>query len=150
MKILITGSEGFIGRHVLRIAEERGHDVWCIDKKIGHELSDYSADSFEQWDAIIHLAALIDIKESFEKPWLYIENNLLTVRLLSQARRVVFASSAAVYGSYSPYGYTKRLGESLLPENSVSLRLFNPFGPGENHEPETHIVPILAGNETTT
>lgn len=63
---------------------------------------------------------------------------------LKHANRVVFASSAAVYSKPSPYGLTKQLGEFLLPENSVSLRLFNPFGPGENHKNETHIIPLLA------
>src|SRR5690606_16534926 len=47
------------------------------------------------------------------------------------------------------YGLTKSLGEFLLPENSVSLRLFNPFGPGENHENETHIIPLLAKGGVT-
>lgn len=150
MKILITGSEGFIGRHVVRVAEERGHRVWCLDKKSGGELEFFAPWQLKEYDAIIHLAAYIDIKESFENPWKYIENNIMNLRVLKEARRVVFASSAAVYGNFSPYGYSKRLGEALLPKNSVSLRLFNPIGPGEHHEPETHIVPILAGNEITT
>lgn len=147
MKILVTGSSGFIGKHVVRVARERGHEVSGVDLTLGISLSTHDVTPY---DAVIHLAASIDIKESFEQPWKYIDNNINELRCLLNARRVVFASSAAVYGNYSPYGYTKRLGEALLPPNSVSLRLFNPFGPGENHFPETHIVPILLGNEITT
>lgn len=146
MKLLITGSEGFIGRHVVRIAEERGHEVTGVDIKNDdsvhlHDLSGY--------DAVIHLAAYIEVKESFDKPWEYVTNNVFQLAELENAKRVVFASSAAVYGEPSPYGLTKALGEFLLPENSVSLRLFNPFGPGENHDPETHIVPLLAKGSVT-
>lgn len=144
MKILVTGSEGFIGQHVIKIAEQRGHEVFGIDHKISWGVHDYSSETYEKFDAVIHLAALIDIKESFEKPWEYIENNLMSIKSLCNAHRVVLASSAAVYGNFSPYGYTKRLAEAVLPENSISLRLFNPFGPGENHNPETHIIPLLA------
>ncbi len=141
MKILVTGHKGFIGKHVFRIAEERGHEVYGVDRKLGSYLSGTNVSKF---DVVIHLAADIDIKESFENPWKYVDNNISNLKWLSSAKRVVFASSAAVYGRFSPYGYTKRLGEVLLPENSVSLRMFNPFGPGERHEPETHIVPLLA------
>jgi len=145
MRILITGSEGFIGRHVVATARNRGHTVVCVDHLLENAryINQYDVDSF---DAVIHLAAYIDIGQSFKDPWLYVSNNLLQMQTLENARRVVFASSAAVYGKFSPYGYTKRLGESLLPKNSISLRLFNPFGPGENHKPENHIVPLLAGN----
>lgn len=146
MKLLITGSEGFIGKHVVRIAEERGHRVTGVDRKNGKTLGTYR---LEHFDAIIHLAADIDITESFKDPWKYVDNNIATLKMLKQANRVVFASSAAVYGEHSPYGLTKALGEFLLPENSVSLRLFNPFGPGEDHEPETHIIPLLAKQHVT-
>lgn len=146
MRILVTGSEGFIGRHVMQIARDRGHRVTGLDKKKNQYLSSYHLDAF---DVVIHLAAYIDIKESFEKPWDYIDNNLIALRQLKDAARVVFASSAAVYGDFSPYGYTKRLAEHVLPENSIALRLFNPFGPHENHENETHIIPLLTKGNVT-
>lgn len=141
MRILVTGSEGFIGKHVVRVAEARGHDVTGCDAK-----NDQSIHYFDvaQYDCVIHLAAYIDIKESFDKAWDYIENNLFQIAELSDAKRVVFASSAAVYGEFSPYGYTKRLAEHVLPKESIALRLFNPFGPGEDHANETHVVPLLA------
>lgn len=144
LKILVTGSDGFIGQHVVKLAEARGHEVHKLDRKSRLDISQLPAYWFADYDVVIHLAASIDISESIDKPWKYVEDNINALKKLKQAKRVVFASSAAVYGEYSPYGYTKRLGESLLPKNSISLRLFNPFGPGENHEKETHIIPLLA------
>jgi len=147
MKILVTGSEGFIGKHVVDLAKRRGHEVHCIDwdleepNKIIRSSAIYSS-----YEAVIHLAARIDIADSFRHPVAYMHSNLLPMDSLMKAKRVVFASSAAVYGEYSPYGAMKRLAEDMLPANSISLRLFNPFGPGEHHKPETHIVPILARN----
>lgn len=152
MKILVTGSDGFVGKHVVRVAKERGHDVTGFDLEPYNPLSSKIggliniARGMDKYDVVIHLAAYIDIKESFEQPWKYVDNNINELKYLYKARRVVFASSAAVYSTFSPYGYAKRLGEALLPENSVSLRMFNPFGPGESHEPETHIVPIIANS----
>jgi UDP-glucose 4-epimerase len=151
MKILVTGSEGFVGKHVVNIARDRGHEVVELDKKrtdffaLEMDILRGGFDNYlETYDAIIHLAAYIDIKESFEDPFKYVANNLTQLeRYRSYKGRFVFASSAAVYGDFSPYGYTKRLGEAMLPKNSISLRMFNPFGPGENHTPETHIVPLL-------
>lgn len=143
MNILVTGSDGFLGRHVVKLAEERGHEVEQLDLKTQIPLSALPAYWFNDYDCIIHLAAYIDITESIREPWKYVENNLLTLKKFKGAKRLVFASSAAVYGDFSPYGYTKRLGEALLPQNSISLRMFNPFGPGENHKPENHIIPKL-------
>lgn len=147
MRILVTGSDGFIGKYVMQACEIAGHSVDGIDMQSGQNMAGLQLPVFANYDAVIHLAALIDINKSFEEPWHYVNINLGLLNKLERARRVVFASSAAVYGNYSPYAYTKRLGEDLLPPNSCSLRIFNPFGPGEKHNPETHIIPILANNE---
>lgn len=150
MKILITGSEGFIGRHVSKIAISRGHEVDGLDRELGLSMNDVPEPIFSKYNAVVHLAASIDITESLEDPWKYVEDNILALKPLRNAKRVVFASSAAVYGDFSPYGYSKRLGEELLTENSISLRLFNPFGPGEHHRAENHLVPRLAQSTEDT
>lgn len=140
-KIAVTGSEGFIGKHVMN----RLPDAIPYDLRLGNDIRH----GFPEADVIIHLAAFIDIKDSFENPQLYFENNTIPISLIPKGKRVIFASSAAVYGDYSPYGMSKRLAELLLPKDSVIFRIFNPFGPGENHEPETHLIPKLMTGEAT-
>lgn len=104
-------------------------------------------------DAVIHFAALKAVGESSEKPLEYYRNNigglisLLEVMRQHQVLRIVFSSSATVYGSaeqmpvgedsplppaMSPYGSTKQMGERILFDarmfQSICLRYFNPIG----------------------
>lgn len=108
-------------------------------------------------EGVVHLAALVDVAESLEKPRLYFDVNVLgTLNVLEAARRaevVVFASSAAVYGDpvrlpideehplrpLSPYGASKVAGEALVTAYAhnrgfrpVVLRLFNVYGPRQS------------------
>jgi UDP-glucose 4-epimerase len=125
-------------------------------------------------DVVFHFAALSVVSESVVDPIAYYRNNVTgTVCLLESMRkhdvdRIVFSSSAAVYGMPSsqvvdemqpmlpinPYGTTKMVVERLLDEaarayglRAVSLRYFNAAGAdpdgdlGESHEPETHLIP---------
>jgi UDP-glucose 4-epimerase len=122
----------------------------------------------------MHFAGLIRVPESVEKPDVYFENNvghglvLLGAVWKHNIRRVVFSSSAAVYGSpervpvtedaplvpTSPYGDTKRIFEELLASYEracclryAALRYFNVAGAydglGEDHRPETHLIPLI-------
>ena len=152
MRILITGSDGFIGEHSVREAERRGHVVTRLDEKGNFVDPNVNYTSFDKlsadklnstFDAIIHLAAYIDIAESFEQPWTYVDNNINTLKnFMGYTGRFVFASSYAVYADRdSPYSLTKKLGEFLLPSNSISLRISNTFGLGDGN---AHIIPILA------
>ena len=142
MKVLVTGSEGFIGKHVVKELELHDHEVICFDKKLGHNIL-YQNSRFPECDVIVHLAALIDVEDSFYDWENYYLTNVIGTGLLPKNKRIIFASSAAVYGKFSPYGESKIMAEKLLPENSVIFRIFNPFGPGENHKPETHLIPKL-------
>lgn len=125
-------------------------------------------------DWVIHMAALAEVAESVQKPLKYAENNIVgTIHLLeamknSGVRKIVFSSSCVVYGkpeklplsedsaimAFNPYGATKVANESFLASyhsihgfDVVMLRYFNPYGPGEKHDPETHAIPnfIKAG-----
>lgn len=120
-------------------------------------------------DAVIHMAGFIEVARSVEEPVLFAENNVVnSVRLLEAMRRagvpkIVFSSSACVYGAprrlpireddplgaqSSPYGASKVAIETFVTTyhhlhgmDAVILRYFNPYGPGELHDPETHAIP---------
>lgn len=127
-------------------------------------------------DAVIHMASFISVEESVENPLKYMENNVLgTASLLLAMReagvkKIVFSSSATVYGepeslpiledaplsAANPYAASKIAMEAMCESfsktdgfNVTILRYFNPYGPGENHNPETHAIPnfIMAGIE---
>lgn len=180
MRILVTGCAGFIGLHTLRVLLKDGHHVLGIDnfRSSGptnlsefekHKnfsflrkdiLSSSALDPFaeKRIDSILHLSALVSVAEAEQKPELSFKLNVeATQRILEFARRtetkrVVLASSAAVYGdaltvpiieSFSTkpegnYGYSKLISEHLLQQyhtsyniETVALRYFNVYGPGQ-------------------
>lgn len=120
-------------------------------------------------DAVVHMASLIEVSESVKNPVEFVENNILgTIKLLEAMRKtnvkkIIFSSSACVYGQpknipitendplgeqENPYGITKVTMEqfcilyhTLYNLDVIILRYFNPYGPGELHNPETHAIP---------
>jgi UDP-glucose-4-epimerase GalE len=192
-RILVTGGAGYIGSHTVHLLRRHGHDVIVVDDlsrghahnvKTGqfHRLNLLETDRLtqilgdEQVDAVIHFAAYIAVGESTQKPELYFTNNvsgslsLLTAMERTEVRRIVFSSTAAVYGTpervpiledfpyapVSPYGDSKVMVERILGwldeyrgVRSVCLRYFNACGAepdsglGEEHDPETHLIPLL-------
>jgi UDP-glucose 4-epimerase len=192
-KILVTGAAGYIGSITAHLLARRGYNVVAVDDlSRGHQhnigrlpfhqlnLSDTSALADllarEAVDAVIHFAAYIAVGESTQKPELYFSNNvggtlsLLTAMAQSNVKRLVFSSTAAVYGTpqrvpipedspfapVSPYGESKVMVEKILGWldpyrglRSIALRYFNACGSdpesglGEEHDPETHLIPLL-------
>lgn len=177
MKIVITGGAGFIGGHIAAYWLEQGADVHIIDnfrsgkrenlkkipKAILHEGSitdrDFVFNVIKGADYVHHLAAMISVPESMDKPLECVDINVNgLINILDAAReykvkKVVHSSSAAVYGDnptspkttdmrpepLSPYGITKLDGEYYLKmyndafsTPTVSLRYFNVFGPGQD------------------
>jgi len=194
MKILVTGGAGYIGSFMVkRLLDlgrkvvvfdnlERGHKE-AIDKRAKFVQGDIKSFvtlknlfSSEKIDAVMHFAGYISVEESVEKKDLYYQNNVEGSKNLLRAMmeigsvdKVIFSSSAAVYGNSkkipipedhpknptSPYGKSKLEVEEMLESfqkeeglNFVSLRYFNAAGAafdaslGESHEPETHIIPL--------
>lgn len=177
--VLITGGAGFIGSHLADACCRRGLKVTVVDnfrsgrrsnlERLSHHrnLHFIEADvrdreamqaACRDVDTIFHLAAMISVPESMEKPLECIELNAsATVQLLeiardSGVRKVVLSSSSAVYGDdpelpkhegmrpapKSPYGVTKLDGEYYLEMyrqyglSTVSLRYFNVYGPHQD------------------
>lgn len=175
MRILVTGGAGFIGSHIVEHFH-REHEVIVIDnlrtgyrrniEGLNHTFHQVSVTEraklfplFEGVDRVFHLAAMISVPESLEKPAECVEINTQgTLNVLEASRehgveRVVFASSAAVYGDNpevpkredmlpepkSPYAVTKLDGEYYMrifeDEWGVGagpLRFFNVFGPRQD------------------
>jgi UDP-glucose 4-epimerase len=192
-KILVTGGAGYIGSHTVHLLRKNGHEVVVVDDlSRGHEhnvdpvrfyrMNLLDTDALtgvldkESADAVIHFAAYIAVGESTQKPELYFTNNvsgsisLFTAMQRTGLQRLVFSSTAAVYGTperspitedmpyapVSPYGDSKVMVEKILDWldqyrglRSVCLRYFNACGAepgsglGEEHEPETHLIPLL-------
>ena len=171
-KILVTGGAGYIGSNTAHLLVRRGFDVLVVDDlSRGHAhnvagipfqqlnvsdtrpLTDLLAQ--EKADAVIHFAAYIAVGESTQNPELYFSNNLGgTISLLAamaqaKMKRLVFSSTAAVYGMpnvvpiseespfapVNPYGETKVMVETILGWldrysglRNIALRYFNACG----------------------
>lgn len=173
MHFIITGGAGFIGSHLVELLLAQGHRVTVVDNlstgcrgnlpshpRLQFLLRDVSSCTAQDFigpiDGVAHLAATPSVADSWAHPLATHQNNLsATVAVLElcqalQIPRLVFTSSAAVYGDriqlpireeqdtvpISPYGLQKLVGEQygyLLSQQSqlsfVALRLFNVFGP---------------------
>jgi UDP-glucose-4-epimerase GalE len=191
--VLVTGGAGYIGSVTAHLLKRRGYGVVIVDDlSRGHEhnvlgLAFHKLNlletgalaevlSRERVDAVIHFAAHSMVGESTRKPELYFLNNdggsasLLSAMIQANVKRLVFSSTAAVYGTpkvvpipedlpyhpVNPYGESKVLVEKMLKWmdscsglRSIALRYFNACGAdpesglGEEHEPETHLIPLL-------
>lgn len=193
MHLLVCGGAGYVGSHVARVLDARGHRVTVLDNlSTGHaeavrwgpliQADILDVDSLEtafhgqRFDAVLHFCARSLVGESVSAPYDYYENNVVgTLNLLRVMRRhavdrIVFSSTAAVFGNpvaalidedhpkapINPYGASKLMVERMLADaahayglRSVCLRYFNAAGAaaedgiGESHEPETHLIPNL-------
>jgi UDP-glucose 4-epimerase len=202
MKVMVTGGAGYIGGTVAGLLVSRGHQAVVVDN-LSHgrrdllpagvqfvhgELADRPAieelfinakEQGEPFDGVVHMAALIEAGESMVRPELFFRNNTASTLSLLEAilahgpRKLVFSSTAAVYGEpeevpiledaklqpTNAYGESKLLVEHMLRWFNrihglryASLRYFNvagaPEGPdgitrGEAHDPESHLIPLV-------
>ena len=193
MNILVCGGAGYIGAHMVKRLLQDGHEVVVLDNlSTGHReavgdaklvVADLlDAASVKKvvretaFEAVLHFAAMSIVADSVRDPYAYHQNNvvgtlnLLQAMLTAGVGRLIFSSTAAVYGlprqdvlderhptePINPYGATKLAVERLLDDafyayglRSVSLRYFNAAGAdqdgelGESHQPETHLIPNI-------
>lgn len=191
MRLLVTGGAGYIGSVVASQLIEEGHEVMVLDNlSKGHRRAVPEGASFVRgdlldaqrlakllasgFDGVLHFAALSLAGESVEQPGLYYRTNVVgTLNLLEGMRlagvaRLVFSSTAAVYGEpeevpitetaptrpTNPYGGSKLAVDGMIGSyaaahglRATSLRYFNVAGAsgslGEDHHPETHLIPLV-------
>ncbi|WP_456272918.1 NAD-dependent epimerase/dehydratase family protein [Bacillus sp. AK031] len=198
MRVLITGGYGFIGSFVAEMFFREGHEVHIIDNlatgnkenaRFSHILYQIGVEDPKceeifktiKFDAVIHLAAQVNVNVSMEDPLLDCKFNILglanMLRLASKygVNKVVFASSAAVYGlneevplseesscsPISPYGLNKWVGEMYCQKwkeiygvDTLCFRFSNVYGPrqgaqGEGGVISTFIQKVQQGEELT-
>ena len=193
--VLVTGGAGYIGAHTAKALHEQGFLPVVYDNLssgfreavrwgpfVHGDIRDRAAlsEAIEAHGikAVIHFAGLIEVGRSTVKPDLFWEINVAGATSLLQVMRehgvgrLVFSSSAAVYGQgdrsahqsiaedagkapASPYGDTKLAAEWMIQAqcrayglSAVALRYFNAAGAdpsgliGEAHEPESHLIPL--------
>jgi len=191
--ILVTGGAGFIGSHLVAALLQNGHSVRVLDNLSTGKLENLAGfrediefiegdirddktvhTAVHGIDSIVHEAALVSVAISVREPIRTEETNVLaTLKLLiaardAGARRFVFASSAAVYGSSpelpkretmtpypnSPYGLSKlamehyaRIFTELYGLETVGLRYFNVLGPRQ--DPSSEYSGVIAKFVTT-
>jgi UDP-glucose 4-epimerase len=188
MRSLVTGGAGFIGSHVVDAMLARGDDVAIVDHMKKHDAVAPGAELFRadvcdvpamiaafrafRPEAVYHLAAQVDVRHSVEDPAYDAHVNVGgTAAVLEAARdvgtrRVVLASTAAVYGNpgvlpipedaalapLSPYGGSKAAAESYLRLytrlygiSTVALRMANVYGPRQDPHGEAGVVAIFCG-----
>ena len=160
-KVLITGSDGFIGSFLFNRLQELGAEVKGVDLKSGFDITDWShIEQLEKVDVVYHLAAIMGIPFAIENPRIvYNVNiggtlNILEYCRLNDISKLIFATSY-VYGEpeylpvdenhpinpTNPYTRSKIIGEELCrgycEDHDIScviLRPFNIYGPGQNEE----------------
>ncbi len=193
MHVLVTGGAGYIGSVISARLLAGGHEVTVYDDlSRGHEAAvppgaELAVGDIRDADrlatimgmsgceAVVHMAALAEVGESVAEPERYRNVNLdgtlclVEAALAAGVGRIVFSSTAAVYGApdrtpideaarlapTNPYGETKLAAERLLGEAAaasggrlavVALRYFNAAGAdgprGEDHDPESHLIPL--------
>jgi UDP-glucose 4-epimerase len=195
MRVLVTGGAGYIGSVVAEQLLRADHKVTIFDNlSRGHRAAVpkgaelvvgdlLEREKLEQlfresgFEAVLHFAAFIEAGESMKTPETFFRNNtantltLLETMLKSKVNRLVFSSTAALFGNpertpileedklqpTNAYGESKLLVEQMLAWfhrihglRYASLRYFNAAGAaapdrGEAHQPETHLIPRILG-----
>jgi UDP-glucose 4-epimerase len=119
-KILITGSQGYIGSHLIQMISDR-YDIYKLDLRDPTNPLDIRSDfSFDiEFDAVIHLAALVNVSKSTKYPEEYFNTNVNgTINVLKKLKykNFVFASTGSAAGMLSPYGISKRMAELVVED----------------------------------
>ena len=164
--IVVTGSAGFVGSHLVQLLNEFDHKIVGLDLKNGFDLTNWeSVRNIRKVDVIIHLAARVFVPDSYNSPREFFSNNIIsTLNMLELCKRytakMIYISSY-VYGipqylpidekhpvsAFNPYCQSKLIGEQLCESYNrdfcvpvIIFRPFNIYGPGQN---DNFLIPLI-------
>jgi len=147
MKILLTGSEGFIGKNLQSFLKDE-HQLICLDKKTGNDLINCDLDY--DVDLVIHLAGLSGVRQSLDNPVDYWTNNVIGSHRIFEKfkdKKILYASSSTANEPWrNPYAMSKFYMEQIAPENSLGMRFTTVYGPGGR---ENMLIPKLIKNDVS-
>ena len=142
MNILLTGSDGFIGKHLHNHLTKK-YKLINIDKISGYDL--LTCDLHYQADLVIHLAGLSGVRDSLNNPEEYWKQNVIASQRVFDFfpdTRILYASSSTAWEPWrNPYAMSKYSIEQIAPENSLGMRFTTVYGP--NAKPDMLIPRIL-------
>jgi nucleoside-diphosphate-sugar epimerase len=165
MRVLVTGSSGFIGSHLVRALREKQYEVLCFSSKDGDIANITALDSFQNIDHVYHLAARTFVPDSWDNVYDYFRVNIMglvtSLEFCRKKKCPITVVSTYVYGdpqylpidekhpvvAASPYHESKIVGENICAfySNAFSikvtiLRVFNVYGEGQN---ERFLIPKI-------
>lgn len=142
-RILVTGSSGYIGQHLIKKISE-AFEVDGLDYKpspstnILQDINNIDTPLAEEYDTVIHLAALVNVGESVLDPINYYNTNIIgTKNILANIKfkNFIFASTGAAEQLTSPYGISKKVSEDIVSKfckdtgvNFTIFRFYNVIG----------------------
>ena len=150
-KVLITGSSGYIGQHLVKLLKKEGYEVFGVDIKpclndyllpkqfLSYDITNgYQLCHSDEFDTVVHLAALVKVNESVLKPYEYYDTNINgthNVLYNVKFKNFVFASTGTAANPINPYALSKRCAEDVVEryciENTktfTSFRFYNVIG----------------------
>ena len=139
-KILITGCSGYIGTYLTKLLSKLNYALYGLDINIPGDLAMYSKffhenvntfNNVQEYDCVVHLAALVKVNESTKKPGEYYTTNLHgTVNLLENIKtsNFIFASTGVVSYLNNPYSISKAAAEYIVKQyclkNKINFSIF--------------------------
>nr|BAR35432.1 Nucleoside-diphosphate-sugar epimerases (WcaG) [uncultured Mediterranean phage uvMED] len=146
MNILLTGSEGFIGKNLSKFLQDRAHNIIPLDINTGNDI--LSCNLKYDVDCVIHLAGLSGVRDSLNNPTDYWKQNVIASQRLFdnfKDKRIFYASSSTAAEPWrNPYAMSKYSMEQIAPGQAIGMRFTTVYGPGAR---EGMLIPRILRNE---
>ena len=121
MKALVTGADGFVGRHFVPYLSNNGYQVHSVDIKSGVDCREYFKNSHESFDLVVHLAAIVGGRATIEgEPLsvatdLSIDAEMFNWAIKTKPKKIVYYSSSAAYPTQlQTHGPETKLQEDMI------------------------------------